>query len=388
MPGDTYPKFRAAAVQAASVWLDRDATIEKMAALTSQTAHNGAALVVFPESYIPAFPVWNLTHRPLDQHAFFRRLYDQALLIPSAPFRKLAAIARSSAIYLSVGITEKTETSMGTLWNSNLLFSPEGQLVNWRRKLVATWAEKLTWAPGDAAGLKVVPTPLGRLGVLICGENTNTLARFTLLAQGEQVHIAPYPSLWPFNRPGSSQTYDLTQAIITRAAAHSFEGKLFTVVASGLLDEVGREDLARDNEEIRAVVETAPAPISVIVGPQGTPVAEPLVGQEGIVYAEIDISQNIEPRLAHDITGGYQRFDLFRLHVDQTPYTYVGVELADRSHYDPLALSRESEATGDATPQRKINRGLPLSFTAIDPYHHVHSPQTLDDTATEGDYHG
>ena len=98
MPGDTYPKFTVAAVQAASVWLDRDATIEKVEALTSQAARNGAALVIFSESYIPAFPVWNLTHRPLDQPAFFRRLYDHALLIPSAPFRKLAAIAWSTGV--------------------------------------------------------------------------------------------------------------------------------------------------------------------------------------------------------------------------------------------------------------------------------------------------
>jgi nitrilase len=351
MPGDTYPKFTVAAVQAASVWLDRDATIEKVEALTSQAARNGAALVVFSESYIPAFPVWNLTHRPLDQPAFFRRLYDHALLIPSAPFRKLAAIAQYNGVYLSVGVTEKTETSMGTLWNTNVLFNPEGRLVNWRRKLVATWAEKLTWAPGDASGLKTVATPLGRIGVLICGENTNTLARFALLAQGEQVHIATYPSLWPFTRPRSSQPYDLTQAIVTRAAAHSFEGKLFTVVSSGVLDEVGREDLARDNEDIRSVLETAPLPTSLVVGPLGTPLGEPLVGQEGIVYAEVDLSQNIEHRLAHDITGGYQRFDLFHLRVDQTPYTYAGVEFANRSSHDPLSLSKEPEepeAPGEA----------------------------------------
>ncbi len=108
---------------------------------------------------------------------------------------------------------------------------------------------------------------------------------------------------------------------------------------------MGREDLARDNEEIRPVLETAPRPTSLVVGPLGTPVGEPLVGQEGIVYAEIDISQNIEHRLAHDITGGYQRFDLFHLRVDQTPYTYTGVEFVNRSRCDPLALSEEPEWT-------------------------------------------
>jgi len=117
------------------------------------------------------------------------------------------------------------------------------------------------------------------------------------------------------------------------------------VVSSGVLDEVGREDLARDNEEIRPVLETAPAPTSLVVGPSGAPAVEPLVGREGIVYAEIDISQNIEHRLAHDITGGYQRFDLFHLRVDQTPYTYTGIEFANRSRYDPLTLSEEPEWT-------------------------------------------
>ncbi|QBD81721.1 carbon-nitrogen hydrolase family protein [Ktedonosporobacter rubrisoli] len=270
MPGDTYPKFLAAAVQAASVWLDRDATIDKVEALTSEASDKGASLVVFSESYIPAFPIWNLTHRPLDQPAFFRRLFDNAVLISGKQFRKLGEIASQCGVYLSVGVTEKTEKSMGTLWNTNLLFSPEGRLLNWRRKLVATWAEKLTWAAGDAAGLKTVLTPLGHLGVLICGENTNTLARFALLAQGEQVHIATYPSLWPFSRPQHSQPYDLGKAIMLRSAAHSFEGKLFTIVSSGVLDEVGKEDLCRDNEEIRSVLEACAPAVSMIMGPRGS----------------------------------------------------------------------------------------------------------------------
>jgi hypothetical protein len=104
----------------------------------------------------------------------------------------------------------------------------------------------------------------------------------------------------------------------------------------------------RDNPDIRAALEGAPAPASLVVGPSGLPIVEPLVGQEGIVYAEIDISQNIEHRLVHDITGGYQRFDLFHLRVDRTPYTHVGVEFANRSCYDPLAVSSEPASTGEA----------------------------------------
>src|SRR5207247_8186506 len=140
-------------------------------------------------------------------------------------------------VFLSVGVTEKSSLSMGTMWNSNLLIDPSGLLLNRHRKLVPTWAEKLTWAYGDAEYLRVEQTRLGRLGALICGENTNTLARFALLAQGEQVHLATYPPVWPFRRPSKPSTYDLTEAIRIRSAAHAFEGKVFNVVASCILDE-------------------------------------------------------------------------------------------------------------------------------------------------------
>jgi nitrilase len=178
MPKDVYAKFRAAAIQASPVFLDKDATIDKVGVLAGQAASKGAQLVVFGESFIPAFPIWNLVLRAVDQHSLFRELYDNSLVIPGPDVERLAEIARQSKIFLSVGITEKSPLSFGTLWNSNLLFDPKGDLINHRRKLVPTWAEKLTWANGDASGLVVSKCPIGRIGVLICDENTNPLARF------------------------------------------------------------------------------------------------------------------------------------------------------------------------------------------------------------------
>jgi nitrilase len=327
---DSYPRFRAATVQAAPVWLNRDATIEKIDVLVGEAARNGAALVAFAESFLPGFPVWNLTHRPLDQPAFFRRLHANAVLIPGPHVERLGTIARRYGVHLSVGLTERHPRQLGTLWNSNVIFAPSGRLINWRRKLVATWAEKLTWAAGDAWGLDVVDTPLGRLGALICGENTNTLARFALLAQGEQVHIATYPPAWPFKRSHSPGGYDLNAAIRTRAAAHSFEGKLFTIVSSAVLDDVAKNDLAGDDPWLRELLDECPPPVSLVVGPLGTPVVEPLVSAEGILYADIDVADCIEHRLVHDIAGGYQRFDLFHLEVDRTPYTHEPVRFFER----------------------------------------------------------
>ncbi len=192
MGGDVYQRFCAAAVQAAPVFLDRDASISRLEQWAAKAKAAGADLIVFGESYIPAFPLWNMLYAPIDQHAFYRRLYDNAIEVPSPQLEQLGDIARRHRVVLSVGVTEKGTESMGTMWNTNLLFDVDGTLLNRHRKLVPTWAEKLTWANGDASNLRVEQTELAKLGMLICGENTNSLARVALLAQGEQVHIASY----------------------------------------------------------------------------------------------------------------------------------------------------------------------------------------------------
>jgi len=129
MPGDVYPKFRAAAVQAAPVFLDRDATIDKLDALVQKAVNAGADLIVFGESFIPAFPVWNLIYAPMDQHAFFRRLFDNAVQVPGPHTKRLSEIAKRHNVILSVGITEKGSISMGALWNTNLLFDRDGTVA-------------------------------------------------------------------------------------------------------------------------------------------------------------------------------------------------------------------------------------------------------------------
>jgi predicted amidohydrolase len=313
---DSYPRFKVAAVQGASVYIDREETIERASSLTKEARSKGAKLVVFGESFVPCFPVWNLLLRPVDQHKLYKMLYDNAVELNSEAFKKLSDIAVSNNVYLSIGVTEKSQTSMGTLWNTNLLFSPEGLLLNIRRKLVPTWAEKLTWANGDGSGLSVVNTEIGNLGVLICGENTNTLARFSLLAQGENVHIATFPTSWPFERPGSKD-YNLTDAIRIRAAAHSFEGKIFTVVASCVISDDAMNFLAKYDDAISDILEKAAPPVTAIFGPTGEYVGEPLIGKEGIVIAEIDLAECIKWKEIHDITGGYNRFDVFSLKLNK-----------------------------------------------------------------------
>lgn len=329
MSGDLYPKFKAVAVQASSVFLDRDATIEKMEGLVQEAAKKGADLVVFSESFIPAFPIWNIVYAPIDQHKFYRRLFENAISLTSESFKKIAQIAKDNKVYLSVGITEKNDVSMGAMWNTQLLFDRNGKLLNRHRKLVPTWAEKLTWACGDASQLTPVDTEIGRIGTLICGENTNTLARFALLAQGEQVHISTYPPIWPFQRPEKGKSYNLTNAITLRAAAHAFEGKVFNIVSSGVLDEDAIEQLAQGDETIEATLRNAPEPVSLIVGPTGEVISDTLVGMEGMVEADIDISESIILKQTHDIIGYYNRFDIFKLHVNKKSQVPLHIEEDD-----------------------------------------------------------
>lgn len=315
MSGDNYPNLRVAAVQAAPVFLDREATLAKLEGLVRDAADQGAELVVFGETFLPAFPIWNGVLAPVDQHPFFERLFRNAITVPGPECGRLADVARRHGVMLSVGVNEKPPASLGTLWNSNLIFDRDGRLVNHRRKLVPTWYERLTWSAGDGADLDVVDLRGSGVGALICGENTNTLARFALLARGEHLHLATYPPAWPFERE-PARDYDLTDAIRIRGAAHSFEGKVFTVVAATALDDDAVSQVAGDDPEVRRLLTGAAAPASMVVGPRGEIVEGPLVRDEGILLADVDVSDAIRPKQIHDIVGTYNRFDVFTFSVN------------------------------------------------------------------------
>lgn len=312
-----YPKFRAAAVQAAPVFLNTAATIEKAVALIGEASRAGAQLVVFPEVFVPGYPYWNWTMTPLQGSAWFQRLFDASIYASGPEVQQLCAAARECGVVVVMGVNERDPVSLGTLYNSLVFISDEGQVLGVHRKLVPTWAEKLTWTGGDGSSLRVYDTSVGRLGGLACGENTNTLARFTLLAQGETVHTANYIAL-----PTAPPDYDMVEAIKVRAAAHSFEGKLFTVVScSAITPEI--VDAVAHNQEARDLLERKHAAFSGVFGPDGRLISDPLIDVEGIVYADIDIAACVQPKQMHDITGHYNRFDIFQLHVNRQPINRI-----------------------------------------------------------------
>ena len=311
---DDFPRFTAAAVQAAPVYLDPGRTVAKAAALIDEAAAHGASLIAFPEVFVPGYPYWNWTKNPVQGSSWYERLYRASVDIPGPHLDTLRAAAAATGTTVVIGVNERSKHSLGLLYNSIVTIGPDGAVLNVHRKLVPTWAEKLTWGGGDGSTVRVVESAVGPLGALACGENTNTLARFSLLAQGELVHVANYIAL-----PVAPADYDMAQAIAVRSAAHAFEGKLFSVVSCSTITDEMIEVAAGDDPDIAKLMRRPHSALSGVFGPDGNPVTDSLIDDEGIVYAEIDLARCIQPKQMHDIIGHYNRFDIFQLHHNVAP---------------------------------------------------------------------
>jgi aliphatic nitrilase len=345
-----YPAYKVAAAHVAPVFLDTDRSVEKACSVIDEAARHGARLIAFPEAFLPGFPVWAGLEAPIRTHELFKALAASAVAVDGPELARIRQAARQQRAFVSIGFTEGTQTSVGCLWNSNALIGADGALLNHHRKLVPTWYEKLIWANGDGSGLRVCATELGRIGMLICGENTNPLARFALMAEGEQVHISSYPPVWPTRPPEGPGNYDLAQAIRLRAAAHAFEAKVFNVVASSCVDQTLRGAIERAlGRGPLQILEQSPRGISVVIDPTGTPVGGSLCGDEGILYAEIDLAQSVEPKQFHDVVGYYNRFDIFSLTVDRSPRrpaTFVDERPGPAGPKAPLERGPAGQDTG------------------------------------------
>ncbi|WP_219928747.1 carbon-nitrogen hydrolase family protein [Flavobacterium pallidum] len=308
-----FPKFKAATVQTSPVFLNVEKTIDKAISLISEAAANGAKLIAFPEVFVAGYPYWNWIMTPVHGSAWYEKLYRNSVAADGPEMTRIFNAAREYNIQIVIGMNERGD-SYGEIYNTNLIIDSNGNLIGKHRKLVPTWAEKLTWTSGDGSSLKVYKTEIGPIGTLACGENTNTLARFTLLSQGELIHIANYISL-----PVAPPDYNMAEAIKIRAAAHSFEGKLFTIVSCSTISQEIMDAMKADVPDAEELLTRKNSAFSGFIGPNGAVIGEPLIDEEGIVYAEIDLAKCIQPKQMHDILGHYNRFDIFDLRVNVTP---------------------------------------------------------------------
>ena len=308
-----FKKFKAATVQTSPVFLNVEKTIDKAITFVKEAANNGAKIIAFPEVFVAGYPYWNWIMTPVQGSKWYEELYKASVNVAGPDIKRLCLAAKENDIQIVIGINERGK-SFGEIYNTNLIIDNKGIIIGKHRKLVPTWAEKLTWSSGDGSSLKVYDTEVGPIGTLACGENTNTLARYTLLTQGELIHIANYISL-----PVAPADYNMAEAIKIRAAAHSFEGKLFTIVSCSTISQEIMDALKPDVPNVEELLTRKNSAFSGFIGPNGAVIGEPLIDEEGMIYADIDLAKCIQPKQMHDILGHYNRFDIFDLRVNIAP---------------------------------------------------------------------
>ncbi|MFH1951756.1 MAG: carbon-nitrogen hydrolase family protein [Pseudomonadota bacterium] len=303
-------KFKVAAVQAAPIFLNRSASVEKACRIIREAGAEGARIIGFPEGFIPAHPHWFHFEPAINRRAmeFNTQLWNNALEVPSPEAGALCDAAKQAGAYVVMGCCERLPGGSGSLYNSQLFIGPNGEVLGKHQKLVPTHAERVVHAQGQRKhGIVCVPTELGgSLGGLICGEHFNTLARFALIAKGELFHVGS----WPANFAAGHHQM-MFEAKNFSGRAHAFEGKLFVINAAGVVSEEIKQILCPDpgREDVFGSMGGG----SAIIGPDGNYIAGPARDKEEILYGEFDLSNIVRGKVLHDICGHYQRPDIFTL---------------------------------------------------------------------------
>jgi nitrilase len=333
MPEST---VKVAAIQAAPVLLDLDASLRKAAELIETAAANGARLLVFPEAFLPGPPVWIDEVLPGEDAVWYLRLLEQSVVVPGPVTDRLGKAARDAGVHLVIGVNER-ELHGGTVYNTILYFDPDGRLLGKHRKLVPTHAERLVWGMGDGSDLQVHDTAAGRVGGLICWENFMPLARFTLYSQGVDIWVAP-----------TLATHEPWVASMRHIAR---EGVCHVIAVGPAVRVADLPDTVPDRERLRRADHPRGEWIlegySVIVAPDTTVLAGPLVREEGILYATLDLSAARARRRLFDPAGHYNRPDVFRLTVDDRPKPHLASTVREDVR-PPAPLAPSAVTTGGA----------------------------------------
>jgi nitrilase len=307
---------RAAAVQLSPVLYSRDGTVEKVVQKIAELGRSGVQFATFPETIVPYYPYFSFVQRPFEMGAEQLRLLDQAVTIPSDATHAIADAAREAGMVVSIGVNERDG---GSLFNAQLLFDADGSLIQRRRKITPTYHERMIWGQGDGSGLRAVDSAVGRIGQLACWEHYNPLARYALIADGEQIHSAMFPG--SFGGPLFAEQTEIS------VRNHALESGSFVVNATAWLD-------ADQQAQIMADTGTPIGPISggsftAIVSPLGELLGEPLRSGEGAVIADLDFALIDQRKSKMDASGHYGRPELLSLLVDRTPASYLHEQEAD-----------------------------------------------------------
>jgi len=266
-------------------------------------------LAVFPETFIPNYPYFAWVNPPANIADLQVKLFNQAVEIPGPVTEAVGSAARQSETVVVLGVNEKDG---GSLYNTQIIFNSDGSIVGKRRKIMPTFHERLIWGWGDGSGLTVYETDVGRIGALICWEHYMPLARYALIAQGEQIHCSHFP--------GSMAGNSMSQQIDAAIRHHAVESGAFVVNATGWLADKQRAEITAD-ESLAKYLKGGMC--TGIVAPYGLYLAGPLPEGEDMAVAEIDLSSIVRQKNILDTAGHYSRPDILRLKIDCSEWQVV-----------------------------------------------------------------
>lgn len=337
---------RAAAIQASPVFLDKRRTLEKYADLVREAGREGARLIVTPETCVPGYPYWRGHFTFTDAgtakewHETVLAYYDQSIDV-RRDLGPICEAARAASAVCVLGVSEQDDRpGSRTLYNTMVFIGPDGSILGRRRKLMPTYQERFFWGMGDASDLAVFDTPLGRVGGLICFENHVTLFKAAMAIKGEEIHAASWPGYWRYSgermnsrdmsgQPGPLHTSDQDCAI----REYAFETQTF-VVSAGLVQPAESVPESFPYKKVSAF--GAAIGGSAIVNPFGMYIAEPVVGKEAIVYADLYLEDRIVAKNIFDAMGHYSRWDVVSLNIRDHKWE-PAVPMADPDRVESLA---------------------------------------------------
>ena len=304
--------MKIAIVQKPSVFLNLKASLQKLEVYLEEAVNEGAQLIVFGETWLCGYPAW-LDYFPdvalwdfPDTKKIYRDMLQNGVDVKGKEIAFIASLAKKHKVYLVLGINEiiTSGKANGSLFNSFLIFNSEGEIVQHHRKLMPTYTEKLLYTPGDARGLESVKTPFGKLGGLICWEHWMPHARQTMHESGEQIHIALWPTVHEMHQVASRH--------------YAFEGRCYVIAAGQILNLNDLPDYLNKPEQLKA--KDNPHLLrggSCIIAPNGKYLLEPQFEKSEIFYQEININNTYEEKMTLDVTGHYNRPDIFNFDINR-----------------------------------------------------------------------
>lgn len=323
-------KVRVAVVQAAPVFMDKQKTIEKACKLITEAGNNGAELIIFSEVFIPGYPAiytggWD--SKPSEWGKYMIALQDNSVVINSRDVEPLREASQEASAYTVIGCNELDDRQGSrTIYNCLLFIGKDGKVMGRHRKLMPTYIERTYWGCGDASDLKVFDTDIGRIGSLICGENTMVLMKAAMMQKGEEFHITVWPGAW--SGQGKTHLFDpetdssggscLVYPVIR---SYAIESQAFVVGSLGILtqnDFPERWRFLKDNDHVNYSWLVGG---STVIDPHGRFMVGPVIGEEKILYADCYANQIKLAKALLDCLGHYTRWDLVQLQVRSEPWT-------------------------------------------------------------------